>query len=144
MAEELEGMIDGDLVKASLTDGTDTLEMDLAAEQALLLTLSAPTTVTFESQEINYQGEKKDSKWEGRDLTVTWTEEAESLVRNWELTRPANLTYSITGYGGTSKSWSNCVVRITDPAKIMPKTKNYTTFTFTVTSYEDPYKSVEA
>lgn len=132
-------IIDGDTVKATLSDGIDTLEMDLAAEQALLLTLSAPSTVTYESQEINYQGEKKDSKWEGRDLTITWSEEAEALVRRWELERPENLTYTITNYYSSAVSWKKCVVRISDPAKITPKTKNYTPFTFTVTSYADPY-----
>lgn len=141
--DELAKMIDGDSVIATLSDGTDTLEMDLAAEQALLLTLSSPTVVTYESQQINYQGEKKDSKWESRDITITWSYEIEALIRKWELERPPNLTYTISNYGSGGYSWSNCAVRISDPAKVTPKTKNFTPFTFSITSYSDPYKKGE-
>lgn len=139
MAVSEKTKLNGDSVLVSLSDGTTTIEWDIAGDTAVLLTISAPSTVSYESQKIKYEGEKKDGKWEARSLTVTWLEEEEKKIQEWEKARTP-LTYTVTGYYASPVTYEDCRVRLTDPAHVVPKQDNYMPMTIEITCMGNPYE----
>lgn len=139
MAISEKAKLNGDSVLVALSDGANTIEWDIAGDTAVLLTISDPTKVTFESQKINYQGEKKDGKYEARALTVVWNEGEEKQIQEWEKARTA-LTYTVTNYYTDAVTYTDCRVRLTDPAHVVPKQENYATMGIEVSCLADPYE----
>lgn len=131
--------LDGDTVLVSLSDGTKTIEWDIASDTAVLLTISQPSTVSYESQNIKYEGEKKDGKWETRSLTVTWSAAEEKQIQEWEKARTP-LTYTIANYYEEDVVYEDCRVRLSDPAHVVPKQDNYVPMTIEVSCMGNPYE----
>lgn len=138
MAVSEKKRLNSDSVLVSLSDGTTTIEWDIAGDTAVLLTVSEPSEVEFKSQQINAKGEQKDGSWEARELTVTWEEGEEKQIREWELARTA-LTYVVSGYYTEDVTYTDCRVRLSDPAHVVPKEENYKTMNISIKCMGNPY-----
>lgn len=131
--------LNSDSVLVSLSDGTTTIEWDIAGDVAVIPTVSEPSEVEFKSQQINAKGEQKDGTWEPVELPVTWEETEEKKIREWELARTP-LTYTVTGYYTDAFTLTDCRARLSDPAHIVPKEENYKTMTVSIKCMGNPYE----
>ena len=123
--------LDADAVIATLSDGSASLDIDIAGEVSPVPAMNAPNITTFNSQKIKSSGYQKGVGYAQVAFTATWSAEAESTIREWEKSG-AKLSYSVSNYGGSDVYFSDCRVHLTESAKVVPGSTGEATFAFEV------------
>ena len=133
MAVSEKEMIIGDEVLCSLSDGSTTIEWDIAAEGAVTMANGAHTVNKFTSQKLKAQGLVLDGTYEAVSPTVTFlASEADQIETWWK--EGTLLTYTVSGLYDTDKKYTDCTVRIATPPSVAPGQKGYVTMGIEITS----------
>lgn len=135
MAVSEKEMVVADDVLCKLSDGTTTIEWDIAAEGAVTMANGAHTVNKFTSQKIKAQSLTVDGTYEAVSPTVTFLDtEADQIETWWK--NGTLLTYTVTGLYSTDKVYEDCTVRIATPPSIAPGLKGYVTMGIEISSLE--------
>lgn len=121
MAVSEKTKIDADSILCSLSDGTTTLEWDVAGDSQVWFAHGAHTVNKFTSQHIKSQGIVKDGVYDPVTLTVTFLASEATTIEGWW----KNGTPLI--YEAGEKSYTNCQVRIAEQPTITPGKNDYLT-----------------
>lgn len=121
MAKGTGSVVKGDEVACTLSNGTTSIEFDVAAESGPYLGHGAHSTGKFTSQQYKKNTITKDGSLEATTLTVTFDAgEYVTLTEWWQ--NGTSLTYTVSGVeaGMVDVSYTECFVRVTDAPKFSP------------------------
>lgn len=129
MAVSAKYEINADQILLSLSDGTNTLEWDVAGDTDVYLTHGAHSTEKFTSQKIKAQSVSLDGTYEAQTLTVVFLQsEAEQVETWWK--NGTRLTYTVSpgsNTGLTAKSYTDCLARVSKQPTVTPGKTGYVT-----------------
>ncbi|MBO5681827.1 MAG: hypothetical protein J6T08_08965 [Lentisphaeria bacterium] len=114
-------VVKGDEVTCTLSNGTTSIEFDIAAESGPYLGHGAHSTGKFTSQQYKKNTITKDGGLEATTLTVTFDAgEYVTLTEWWN--SGESLTYTVSGAeaGLVDITYTECFVRVTDGPKATP------------------------
>lgn len=139
--------INADGFQCSLSDGTNSIEWDIAADSNPLLSHGAHTINKWTSQKIKAQGLQKDGVYEAATLTVTFLKSEFDKIEEW-WKKGTMLTYTVSCNStvGTetvsfTKTYSNCIVRASTTPTITPGKQDYVTFQIEISCLASPVGS---
>lgn len=121
MAKGEGSIVKADLVACSLSDGTTTIEFDIAAESSPYLGQGAHSTGKFTSQQYKKNTITKDGSLEATTLTVTFDAGEYVTLTDWWKSG-TSLTYTVSGVaaGMVDATYTECFVRVTDAPGATP------------------------
>lgn len=123
--------IKSDSVLCSLSDGSTTIEWDIAGDSAVLMAHGAHTTTKFTSQKIKANGVTLDGTYESVSPVVTFLQSEAEQIETWWKTG-TRLTYTVAG-DAMSKTYEDCIVRISSQPSLTPGADQYVTMTIEIT-----------
>lgn len=143
MAVSDKEMVIADDVICKLSDGTATVEWDIAAEGPVTMANGAHTVNKFTSQKIKANGLLLDGTYEAVSPTVTFKDSEADQVETW-WKNGTLLTYTVSGLYESDKVYNECTVRIATPPSITPGMKGYVTMGIEISSLMNVNVSTEA
>lgn len=114
-------VVKGDDVTCTLSDGTTSIEFDIAAESGPYLGHGPHSSGKFTSQQYKKNTITKDGSLEATTLTITFDAgEYVTLTEWWQ--NGTSLTYTVSGAeaGLVDITYTECFVRVTDAPKLSP------------------------
>ena len=120
MAEEITRKeYNSDLVEVEITDGSNTIVLDIAAAANPIPVNSDYSIDDFESQKIKQKVVKNTNGKDSVEMTVTYAEEEFEQFQEWN-DNTTKLTYTVRGLSTAEKTFENVIVRVSSTPEIAP------------------------
>lgn len=111
----------GDSVVLQISDGSATVEFDVAGEiSTFLFPMGSHSTEKWNSQHVKRNVITKDGTYDAITITHTFNTTDYNQIETWWKATNESLTYSVSGGGAPTKSYTNCHVRVTDGPRLVP------------------------
>lgn len=122
-----------DSIALSLSGGGKTVEFDVAGEaSAFLFPMGSHSTEKWTSQHVKRNVITKDGTYDSITLTHTFNTTDYETIEEWWMSKTESLTYSVSGGGAPTKSYTNCHVRVTDGPSLVPGSIGLRTITLEI------------
>ena len=139
MAEEITRKeYNSDLVEVEISDGSNTITLDIAAEANPIPANADYSIEDFESQKIKQKVVKNTNGKDSVEMTVTYAEEEFEQFMSWN-DNTTKLTYKVKGLSTSEKLYENVIVRVSSTPAIAPGTIGVKTYGLTF-SFVGNYK----
>lgn len=120
MAEEITRKeYNSDVVEVEVSDGENTIVLDIAAAANPIPTNADYSIEDFESQKIKQKVVKNTNGKDSVEMTITYDEEEFDQFQAWN-DNTTKLTYKVTGLSTAPKSFENVIVRISATPEVAP------------------------
>ena len=118
-------------VACSISDGTATINFDIAADSKPYMAHGSHTINDYNSQVIKDKVLQATGSYDAVTLTVSFAGEVFEQVESWWKAGKRGLTYAVNGSnaGMIDKTYSDCTIRVSDTPSVVPDAEGYVTCT---------------